>query len=124
RAGDIAGTRSPALGRVPRHSTTSPGPDTQVRAATHSSIVRLIAFIEKCIGKQTAPTRLALFLPLCSAEGSDERALRRSQSRASTEAIGREFMKSLTSIRWHRILRAHHQRTAFQSIRYALWLMR
>jgi len=42
----------------------------------------------------------------------------------STEAIRKEVMKSLTSIRWHRILRAHHQWTAFQSIRYTLWLMR
>ena len=41
-----------------------------------------------------------------------------------TEAIRRDVMKSLTSIRWHRILRAHHQWTGFQSIRYALWLMR
>ena len=41
-----------------------------------------------------------------------------------TEAIRKEVMKSLTSIRWHRILRAHHHWTAFQSIRYTLWLMR
>jgi hypothetical protein len=38
--------------------------------------VRLISFIEVCIGKQTAPTPLALFLPLCNAEGSDEIASR------------------------------------------------
>jgi hypothetical protein len=34
------------------------------------------------------------------------------------------IMKSLTFIQWYRILRAHHQWTVFQSIRYALWLMR
>jgi len=45
--------------------------------------VRLIAFVEMCISKQAAPTPLALFLPLCNAEGSDEMASRRSQSRAS-----------------------------------------
>ena len=59
----------------------------RVRAATHESAlrhtVRLIAFVEMCIGKQAAPTPLALLLPLCNAEGSDEMASRRSQSRAS-----------------------------------------
>jgi hypothetical protein len=45
--------------------------------------VRLIAFVEMCIGKQAAPTPLALLLPLCNAEGSDEMASRRSQSWAS-----------------------------------------
>ena len=62
----------------------------RVRVPTRKSALRhtlrsarLIAFIEKRIGKQIAPTPLALFLPLCSAEGSDEMALRRSQSRAS-----------------------------------------
>jgi hypothetical protein len=33
-------------------------------------------------------------------------------------------MKSLTFIQWYRILRAHHQWTVFQSMQYALWLMR
>jgi hypothetical protein len=42
--------------------------------------VRPIAFIEMCIGKQTASTPLALFLPLRNAEGSDEMASRRSQN--------------------------------------------
>jgi len=45
--------------------------------------VRFIAFVEMCIGKQAAPTPLALFLLLSNAEGSDELASRRSQSRAS-----------------------------------------
>jgi hypothetical protein len=33
-------------------------------------------------------------------------------------------MKSLTFIQWYRILHAHHKWTMFQSIQYALWLMR
>jgi hypothetical protein len=33
-------------------------------------------------------------------------------------------MKPPTFIQWLRILRAHHQWTMFQSIRYALWLMK
>jgi hypothetical protein len=33
-------------------------------------------------------------------------------------------MKPLTAMQWYRILRTHHQWTVFQSIRYALWLMR
>ena len=31
-------------------------------------------------------------------------------------------MKPLSILEWYRILRAHHQWTMFQSIRYALWL--
>jgi hypothetical protein len=43
-----------------------------------------------------------------------------------TEAVSKEvsIMKSLTFIQWYRILRAHHEWTVFQSIQYALWLMR
>jgi hypothetical protein len=33
-------------------------------------------------------------------------------------------MKPLSTLGWYRILRAHHQWTIFQSIRYALWLAR
>jgi hypothetical protein len=33
-------------------------------------------------------------------------------------------MKSLTFIQWYRMLRAHRRWTVFQSIRYALWLMK
>ena len=33
-------------------------------------------------------------------------------------------MKPFTFIQWYRVLRGHHQWTVFQSIRYALWLMR
>ena len=39
---------------------------------------------------------------------------------AKTNAI----MKSPSLLRWYRILRAHHQWTVFQAIRYALWLTR
>jgi len=46
--------------------------------------VRLNAYIEMCIGKQTAPTPLALFLPLCYAEGSDQIASRRTTTRVSS----------------------------------------
>ena len=31
-------------------------------------------------------------------------------------------MKALSLLDWYRILRAHHEWTIFQSIRYALWL--
>jgi hypothetical protein len=105
----------------------------RVRASTHESAprhtlrsVRLIVFVEMCIGKQAAPTPLALFLLLSNAEGSDEMASRRSQSHASTEVVSEEvlIMKSLTFIQWYRILRAHHQWTVFRSMQYALWLMR
>lgn len=34
------------------------------------------------------------------------------------------IMKPPTIIQWYRILRAHHHWTVFQSVRYALWLMR
>jgi hypothetical protein len=33
-------------------------------------------------------------------------------------------MKPLSIFEWYRILRAHHQWTMFQAIRYALWLTR
>jgi hypothetical protein len=33
-------------------------------------------------------------------------------------------MKSPSPLEWYRILRAHHQWTVFQAIRYALWLAR
>lgn len=45
--------------------------------------VRLIGFVEVCIGKAGCPTPLAFLLPLCNAEGSDEMASRQSRSRAS-----------------------------------------
>ena len=88
--------------------------------------MHLIAFIEMCNGKQTAPTPLAFFLPLCSAEDSDEMASRRATMRFPPEVGSKEvsIMKSLTFTQWYRILRAHHQWTVFQSIQYALWLTR
>jgi hypothetical protein len=33
-------------------------------------------------------------------------------------------MTRLSILDWYRILRTHHQWTAFQAIRYALWLAR
>lgn len=33
-------------------------------------------------------------------------------------------MKSPSLLAWYHILRAHHQWTVFQAIRYALWLTR
>ena len=33
-------------------------------------------------------------------------------------------VKQLSILGWYRILRAHHQWTIFQAVRYALWLMR
>jgi len=63
----------------------------RVRVPTRKSALRhtlrsarLIAFIEKRIGKQIAPTPLALFLPLCSAQDSDEMASRRSHNEVSS----------------------------------------
>jgi len=47
--------------------------------------VRLIAFIEMCIGKQTASTPLALFLPLRNAEGSEKWHCAGAKIRASSE---------------------------------------
>jgi hypothetical protein len=37
---------------------------------------------------------------------------------------GSAIMKSQTIVDWYRILRARHQWTMFQAIRYALWLAR
>jgi hypothetical protein len=33
-------------------------------------------------------------------------------------------MKTLSVLDWYRVLRAHHEWTLFQAIRYALWLAR
>ena len=105
----------------------------RVRASTHESAprhtlrsVRLIVFVEMCIGKQAAPTPLALFLLLSNAKGSDEWLRAGAKVGPPTEAVGKEgsIMKSLTFIQWYRILRAHHQWTVFRSMQYALWLMR
>jgi hypothetical protein len=72
----IGGTLSCAWPRVTKFDSES-----ALRHTLRS--VRLIAFVEMCIGKQAAPTPLALLLPLCNDDGSDEMASRRSQSRAS-----------------------------------------
>jgi len=72
----IGGTLSWAWPRVTKFDSES-----ALRHTLRS--LRLITFVEMCIGKQAAPTPLALLLPLCNADGSDEMASRRSQSRAS-----------------------------------------
>jgi hypothetical protein len=38
--------------------------------------------------------------------------------------VSRKIMKSPSLLDWYFILRAHHQWTMFQAIRYALWLAR
>jgi hypothetical protein len=38
--------------------------------------------------------------------------------------VCRKIMKSPSLFSWYFILRAHHQWTMFQAIRYALWLVR
>jgi len=37
---------------------------------------------------------------------------------------GSSIMKPLSLLDWCRMLRAHHQWTMFQAVRYALWLLR
>ncbi len=51
------------------------------------------------------------------------------ESNATRKSPGRQFqrpatMKQLSILDWYRILRAHHQWTVFQALRYALWLTR
>lgn len=40
------------------------------------------------------------------------------------EESQKSAMKSPSLLAWYYILRAHHQMTVFQAIRYALWLTR
>jgi hypothetical protein len=56
---------------------------TRKSALRHTLRPRVVLRSSRSASESECPERLALFLPLCSAEGSDERALRRSQSRAS-----------------------------------------
>ncbi len=44
--------------------------------------------------------------------------------RSTAVTVSRKFMKSPSLFDWYFILRAHHQWTMFQAIRYALWLAR
>jgi hypothetical protein len=43
---------------------------------------------------------------------------------AEKPAMRSAIMKSPSLLDWYRLLRAHHQWTMFQAIRYALWLTR
>jgi hypothetical protein len=53
-----------------------------------------------------------------------EQASRNSDASQETVADRSAAMKPISILDWYRILRAHQQWTIFQSIRYALWLMR
>ena len=48
------------------------------------------------------------------------------QNNIQVQAPGKRvsILKPPSTIEWYRILRAHHQWTIFQAIRYALWLAR
>ena len=39
-------------------------------------------------------------------------------------SVRNKTVEQLTILDWYRILRAHHQWTIFQAIRFALWLSR
>ena len=52
------------------------------------------------------------------------RALAKASSQVEKTAKRSAIMKPLSPLEWYRILRAHHQWTMFQAIRYALWLAR
>jgi len=103
----------------------------RVRVPTRKSVLRHT--LRSCVllrsSKSASESRLPRHLWHCSCLYAVPRARTKwlcagAEVGLPTEAIRKEVVKSLTSIRWHRILRAHHQWTAFQSIRYTLWLMR
>jgi len=48
----------------------------------------------------------------------------KARSQAEKTAKRSAIMKSPSLVDWYHILRAHHQWTVFQAIRYALWLAR
>lgn len=48
----------------------------------------------------------------------------KTNSRAEKTVERSAIMKSPSLVDWYHILRAHHQWTVFQAIRYALWLAR
>ena len=54
----------------------------------------------------------------------DQRITAKASSHVEKTAKRRAIMKPLSPLEWYRILRAHHQWTVFQAIRYALWLTR
>lgn len=74
-----------------------------------------------------APVLLSMF---GTANGSgrpytdDQRITARASSQVGKTAKRSAIMKPLSPVEWYRILRAHHQWTVFQAIRYALWLAR
>lgn len=54
----------------------------------------------------------------------DQRITAKATSQVEKTAKRSAIMKPLSPLEWYRILRAHHQWTVFQAIRYALWLAR
>ena len=74
-----------------------------------------------------APMLLSMF---GTADGSvrpytdNLRTMAKASSQAQKTAKRSAIMKPLSPLEWYRILRAHHQWTVFQAIRYALWLAR
>ena len=74
-----------------------------------------------------APVLLSMF---GTANGSvrpysdDQRITAKASSYVEKTAKRSAIMKPLSPLEWYRILRAHHQWTVFQAIRYALWLAR
>ena len=74
-----------------------------------------------------APVLLSMF---GTADGSvrpytdDQRTMAKVSIKAQKSTKRSVIMKPLSPLEWYRILRAHHQWTMFQAIRYALWLAR
>jgi hypothetical protein len=64
-------------------------------------------------------------LEMCFGIGMKRTATARHYLSVGTAAkVSRKIMKSPSLLDWYFILRAHHQWTMFQAIRYALWLAR
>jgi len=78
----IGGTLSGAWPSVTKFDSESALRHTSQRCDTLSDRCVLLCSSRCASERQAAPTPLALLLPLCNAEGSDEMASRRSQSRA------------------------------------------
>src|ERR1700746_3258782 len=116
----ISEGRSAALGRVPRHSTRSPRCD-----ALSDRCVLLRS--SRCALESRLPRHLwhcFCFYAMPRARGNGIAPEPKFGLPAKIASKEVSIMKSLTFIQWYRILRAHHQWTVFQSIHYALWLMR
>jgi hypothetical protein len=54
----------------------------------------------------------------------DQRITAKASGQVKKTAKRGAIMKPISPLEWYRILRAHHQWTVFQAIRYALWLAR